>query len=402
MKRSVTFHNGTLAVLALAALAPVPASAQRSVEFGYKDRIFEQNYVLPEPLDEQHAMLVAMLAMTRPGVKRDGQMGLPARHVVEAMGGACFDALYPDPFTFEKTPVQLELERIGNVKVPGDTGMGGSTSRTDRQLCLWQMALFDAAFADSLSTDTQLESLAQHIRQRYRTVWASAADVADPVVLEGARRATLLAIRIKRLQRLGVDTPTEAQITAKSPQVGFVDGLRWLAQDEPYATFDRELTGLEAARLQAAMGGTKRQGTDIREPPEQAQVGSRDTPVRSAGAPPVASPAPLQAEHAESCQQGNVCRVIAVTLFCRTPQQMAAILSQRPGPARKRVLTVLAASGDCRQVAQGETLQWTAPIAMVQPQGEPMAELVPGTLADGTAGFLLKDGVIARTGVAAR
>lgn len=97
-----------------------------------------------------------------------------------------------------------------------------------------------------------------------------------------------------------------------------------------------------------------------------------------------------------------MCQVIETTLFCRTPQQMAAILSQRPGPARKQVLTVLAASGDCRQIVQGETLQWTAPIATVQPQGEAMAELVPGTLADGTAGFLLKDGVIARTGIAAR
>lgn len=94
--------------------------------------------------------------------------------------------------------------------------------------------------------------------------------------------------------------------------------------------------------------------------------------------------------------------MIALTLFCRTPQQMAAILSQRPGPARKQVLNALTASDDCRQVSAGQLLQWTAPITSIQPNGESMAELVPGSLADGTPGFMLKDGVIARSGGVAR
>ena len=104
----------------------------------------------------------------------------------------------------------------------------------------------------------------------------------------------------------------------------------------------------------------------------------------------------------EDCQQGRTCRVIEVTLFCRTPQQMAAILSQRPGPARRQMLTAFTASGDCRKVGPGATLAWTGPIAKVQPQGEAEAELVPGALADGCAGFMLKDGVIAPAVSAAR
>lgn len=104
----------------------------------------------------------------------------------------------------------------------------------------------------------------------------------------------------------------------------------------------------------------------------------------------------------DDCQQGRTCRVIEVTLFCRTPQQMTAILSQRPGPARRQMLAAFTASGDCRKVGPGATLAWTAPIAKVQPQGEAEAELVPGTLADGSAGFMLKDGVIAPTVSAAR
>lgn len=102
------------------------------------------------------------------------------------------------------------------------------------------------------------------------------------------------------------------------------------------------------------------------------------------------------------CRPGATCPVLALTLFCRTPQQVTAILSQRPGPGRKQVLNVLSASGDCRQVPAGQALQWTAPIIIVRPQGEAAAELVPGTLQDGTQGVMLKDGVVPRTRDAAR
>ena len=113
------------------------------------------------------------------------------------------------------------------------------------------------------------------------------------------------------------------------------------------------------------------------------------------------APEPLVAGDGD-CRPGGQCHVIALTLFCRTPQQMAAILSQRPGPARKQVLAALSASDDCRKVGTGQALHWTAPITTIRPQGEAVAELVPGSLADGTQGFMLKDGVIARSGGAPR
>lgn len=103
-----------------------------------------------------------------------------------------------------------------------------------------------------------------------------------------------------------------------------------------------------------------------------------------------------------TCRPGGTCAVLSLTLFCRTPQQLLAILSPRPGPGRKQVVNVLSASGDCRQVPAGQALQWTAPMVIVHPQGEPAAELVPGTLQDGLQGFMLRDGVIARVGTAAR
>lgn len=394
-KNAGCLHLLSILVSALiSALGPAPAFAQRGVEFGYKDRIFEQNYLLPDPLDEQQAMVAAMLAMARPGAKHDGQPGLPGRRVIEAMGGACVDALYPDPYVFEKSPTQLELERLGNVKVPGDPGMGGGKSRTDRQLCLWQMSLFDAAFADPLSTDSQLDDLARYMRKRYEAAWVSAADIADPKIMEGARRATIIAIRMSRLKHFGIEIAAEAEISAKSRQVGMLDAFRWLAQEEPYATFERQLTALEENQLRAARGGARAERVTSRTEDDQ--------PRTSAPQAPAEAPKPYPSEVAGTCASGRICRVLELTLFCRTPQQMAAILSQPPGPARKQLLGVMSSSGDCRQVAQGEAFTWTSAITSVQPKGEPAAELVPGTLADGTAGFLLKDGVIARTASANR
>ncbi|MFG1309940.1 hypothetical protein [Xanthobacter tagetidis] len=76
---------------------------------------------------------------------------------------------------------------------------------------------------------------------------------------------------------------------------------------------------------------------------------------------------------------------------------MTVVLSQRPGPSRRQVRDAFIAAGDCRQVAQGETVTWTAPIAIVTPQGEGPAELVPVTLSDGSTGVLLKDGILPRS-----
>mgnify|MGYP000879224908 CR=1 FL=1 len=103
--------------------------AQRSVDFGCKDRIFEQNDLLSDPIDARQATLAALVAMARPSVKSNGQPGLPNRRGVQAMGSACHDAIYPDVTTIEKTPVQQKLERMGDVTVPGEKGWGRPAAR---------------------------------------------------------------------------------------------------------------------------------------------------------------------------------------------------------------------------------------------------------------------------------
>ncbi|MBB6306456.1 hypothetical protein [Xanthobacter tagetidis] len=62
-----------LAALGLIALSPVPSAAQRSVEFGYKDRIFEQKYVLPDALSALEAQGIWTGAVVPAATARDGQ-----------------------------------------------------------------------------------------------------------------------------------------------------------------------------------------------------------------------------------------------------------------------------------------------------------------------------------------
>lgn len=276
MKRSATFHNGTLAVLALAALLPVPASAQRSVEFGYKDRIFEQKYVLPEAVNAVQLELISGASFLQ-ALQSGGSPDKLDPTLLAAGGGTCaafFVSAQAEP---TPTEAQAAIQKLGKRRDSGGWDEVSRSPVTEDKKCVAQLMLFRAAYADSLSTEGQLTQLSS---------------------------ATERAQLDRRLQELnGTAEPSH--------------------------------------------GGT----------PTTGQVARNDVQPDSGE---------------EGCRVGGLCRVIETTLFCRTPQQMAAILSQRPGPARKKVLTVLAASGDCRQVAQGETLHWTASIATVQPQGEPM------------------------------
>lgn len=397
MKSLDAFHNATFALLLTAALSPVPASAQRGVEYGYKDRIFEQNYVLPDPLDDRTRFAAEMLLLTRPSVQSNGRMGVPARRVVEAMGGVCRLALVPVVSHEEKTPAQAELEKMAAVRVQTSQAQSPSvnTDTSDDGTCQLQMALFDIAYADPLSTDAQLAQLAAHMRRRYTKVWASTADVFDPQVAEGATRLARIASRAARFQKSGVAIPTEVAAVVLDAEADLVGTVRRLAQAEPYGTIESGLTQAENAATRTA------REEQLRRAQEQAEA-ERQEAERRQRAPQPGNAAENSTQPDEVCRQGAICRMIEVTLFCRTPQQMAAILSQRPGPARKQVLEVFVSSGDCRQVGLGETLHWTASITAVQPKGEPMAELVPGTLADGTPGFLLKDGIIARSAGATR
>ncbi|MFG1295592.1 coiled-coil domain-containing protein [Xanthobacter variabilis] len=464
-----------------------PALGQRGVEFGYKDRIFEQKYVLAPQIseNEQAGAMLAVHFRLLPNPD-GGPPNLPAPRVIEAMGGACRMFLSAGTGRNDLTPSQKELDAApATPRSESQEEAKKSPEAEDEDMdCIVQTVLFEAAYADSLSTDAQLSRLARHTRQRFRNVWMSAADATDPAVQEGLRRVLSIGIRIKRLERAGVDIPASLREAMTGPEKeDFSASARQWARPERYGPVERQLAALEeeAARplleakarqeqeqaaLQAAEAAHKqaeaarREAEQVRNRAEaqrrdqiktlQGMIVQQDKELEheyaiariSRDRPPYsrhrqASIDRIQARRAElqaqlrelqgdradqpapahvgmsapaaalpppagPCRIGTLCPVIELTLFCRTPQQLNAILSQRPGRERKQVLTTLTASGDCRQVRAGETLVWSAPLTVIRPHGEEPAELVPGTLADGTSGFMLRDGVLPRAEAAAR
>lgn len=462
-----------------------PALAQRRVEFGYKDRIFEQKYVLGDQISEseQPAAMLAVHLRLMPNPD-GGPPSLPAPRVIEAMGGVCRMFLVAGAGRNDLTPSQRELDAAPAVQGSASQAQATKGLEGEDMSCIVQMVLYEEAYADSLSTDAQLSRLARDMRRRFRNVVISVAEATDPTALEGIRHGTSVRIRLGRLERAGVDIPASLREAVKGQgEQDFTASARQWARPERYEPIERQLTALEddAARslreararqeqeqaAQQAAEMAREQAEVARKEAEQARrraeerrndridlfqglIAKEDKNLEqqyaiariSGDRPPYSrdrqaaidriqarrsqlqaqlrelqgvgadQPAPVQVvtaapavvtqPSAGPCRIGALCPVIELTLFCRTPQQLAAVLSQPPGRARKQVLVTLTASGDCRQVRTGETLTWTAPVTLIRPQGEEPAELVPGTLADGTPGFMLEDGVLPRTDALAR
>lgn len=168
-----------------------------------------------------------MLVLTRPSVRSNGRMGVPARRVMEAMGGICHLALFPDVSLEERTPAQVQLEKMAAAKARASRAelVPPKTDNSDDDICQLQMALFDIAYADPLSTDAQLGKLAAHMHERYRKVWISAADVFDPQVDERATRMARFAARIARLRRSGAAIPAELGVFVSQADVDLVGTL---------------------------------------------------------------------------------------------------------------------------------------------------------------------------------
>jgi len=521
MKPSANFHNATFAAVILAALGPGPALAQRGVEFGYKDRIFEQKYLLPDGLNAFEVQNYLLMSGLR-AMATTGGNGFD-RRVLEAAGGTCAGLFVGSQTLPDRTPAQTAIDRTPESQETQSPEELVRRPASNDELCSAQMRLFQVAFTDSMSMDHQLAGLAKSMRTRFAGEWVSPSELADPRMQRAAFSVHSIMTKLYRLAAHGIEVPTDASGGTFEDAAGAIASIRRLllaAKSHPVGLdrYDARLSAAEeaaavtlaeqAARKEAEEKKAREERqhelerervsermnsewmiaarnrdnqkhqieTKLRDAKIQVDTLERDIQItkrdlehdkvgtpeyryqqsrfniqrsdlakardrlatalaemakfngdispqtNAAGAsispPPSAQPQTALAAPtptampssnasgslavAEDCQQGRVCRVIEITLFCRTPQQMAAILSQRPGPARRQMLTAFTASGDCRKVGPGGTLAWTAPIARIQPQGEAEAELVPGTLADGSAGFMLKDGVIAPTVSAAR
>lgn len=116
MKALNKFHNASFATLLLAALAPAPASAQRNVEFGYKDRIFEQKYLVPDGLnsfDVQNYLLMSGLR----AMATTGGSGFDGR-VLEAAGGTCAALFISSQSLADRTPAEAAIDQMPQSREP--------------------------------------------------------------------------------------------------------------------------------------------------------------------------------------------------------------------------------------------------------------------------------------------
>lgn len=473
-----------LASALMSGLATAPAWAQRSVEFGYKDRIFEQKYALPDNVNAVQLGLITGGSFMQ-ALQSGGSPDKLDPALMTAAGGTCAAFFVDAQAEPPPTDAQTAIRKFGQRRDSGGWDAVSRSAVTQDKKCVAQLMLFRAAYADSLSTQAQLAQLASAMRSRFASEWLSQSEIGTARTQQAAQRLKAIWSRLERLSEYGIDIPSDMLAQFDQPSANASLGA---ASDERLsAGTDARLSALEAQaatslqqRNEQQKAEAKRAAEAERQAEEQAQQERRlrkeqeDARLRAErqleeeisrlkhrrerldgdirllrsrlvyenkgadgirltnqinaalaeqaqidrrlrelnGVPTGLSDSALpdgraairaaQPTSGQSCGIGGGCRVLELTLFCRTPQQMAAILSQPPGSARKQVLGVLSSSGDCRQVAQGEAFTWTSAITSVQPKGEPVAELVPGTLADGTTGFMLKDGVIARTASANR
>ncbi|MFG1412731.1 hypothetical protein V5G24_16605 [Xanthobacter sp. VTT E-85241] len=503
----------TLALCGCLGLLAFPAAARS--EYGYKDRIFEQKYVLPEkPSDNELVMLRLSLMMI--GITPEQIDGFFNAELAQAMGGLC-DWAALQKKGVSRPPPSPAQNLIAQAPEPLSK-LDAKPRRpevTGTELCLAQTVLFKKAYGDGLSTDRQLSDLAAATRRRFAANWIPQAELQRTDVQTAAQRLWTILWRVQRLAGVGVAVP--AADGGALEDLPIKEALKQLVGDEPYATIDRRLTEIEedtARSLQAREAARKQQNAqrqevarrqeetqrqdearrqedtravrdaEARERQAQAQAniaasaldaaqarvawarqavqsaerrlqersaaiqadqarrmqslamgmargpsgmaqafqglagGGGPDPLegvrreraqaqreldqamaalaalRSAQKVASASQAASVAQPSEErCVEGGRCTIVERTVFCRTPQQLTTLLSERPGPARRRVRDILTDAGECAVLDVGEALSWTGPRLAIQPKGEAAATLLPAQLADGRTGFVLSGGV---------
>ena len=238
MKLLANFHNATFAAVILAALGPAPALAQRGVEFGYKDRIFEQKYLLPDGLNafevQNYLLMSGLRAMAT------GGSGFDSR-VLEAAGGTCANLFINSQPLPARTPAQTSIDRMPRSREPQSPEELTRRPASNDELCSAQMRLFQVAFTDSMSMDHQLAGRAKSMRPRFAGEWVSPSEMADPKVQHAAAILRSIVDKLSRLEEHDIEVPTDVSGGTFVEAAGAVPSARRLllaAKSDP-AGFDR-------------------------------------------------------------------------------------------------------------------------------------------------------------------
>ncbi|MEP9380570.1 hypothetical protein ABLE91_28020 [Aquabacter sp. CN5-332] len=232
--------SSTAAAVLLNIALIAPAGAQVAYEFGYKDRVFDQNYVLPDELRQSQITAIGN-AVSLVGLVNQALADAPSNPTVKKiLNGQCGELLVlnaPLP-SGAMTDAQRAIEQFPNVTV--------ARSEADDLVkvpCGLQVRAFYAAFVDAASQEYQLRRLADHIRRTFADDWFTSAQIADPAIQGGVQRLAGLLARADRLTRKGMALPEDIRTPLKEGT--FKARIQSLADDAAYGALDAKLTALE-------------------------------------------------------------------------------------------------------------------------------------------------------------
>lgn len=229
------FLPAALAVC-IALTAKLPANAQNSFEFGYKDRLFQQEYVLPDEMSQsevkQYAQAMMTLGLLNPEFAKIGGDQAAIR---KRLGGECGQRFLSGLAPTNLTTAQ---QRIEAMPAPHQT-----ENYVIRTPCDLQVLVYLAATMDAASTSRQLEGLRISIQERYHDDWVMAAQATDPVFIQSARKLAALWSRANRLTSKGV--LAAGKISGELEAGPLTARVAKFSDAATYAAIDARLTALE-------------------------------------------------------------------------------------------------------------------------------------------------------------
>ncbi|MFG1400263.1 hypothetical protein, partial [Roseixanthobacter pseudopolyaromaticivorans] len=228
-------------------------------EYGYKDRIFEQKYVLPEQLIRRDVLnqSAALGAFADPNRFFSAEL-------TEAMGGMCDLALVAIK-TVNQEPLTQAQIFFSNLDAQQDRSL--SEPAPPDEMCRLQTGYFKAAYADDMSTDRQLADLAAQIRKRFAADWLSRAEAGRADIQLGAQRYARIQHRIDLLTRVGISVPKANLGGINLTRVK--EALTLLANDDAYAAVEHSLSQLESDIIWRVQQTWLREGRSLKSPPPQ-------------------------------------------------------------------------------------------------------------------------------------
>ncbi|MBA4790208.1 MAG: hypothetical protein H2042_10970 [Rhizobiales bacterium] len=433
-----------------------PAAAQASFEFGYKDRIFKQQYVLPEEIPASRlnevALALVAIAMANPTTATVvTDPNVLRRQLQGECGVILLRRLAPGPMT----DAQRALAKMPDALDP-------MPDRLIKVTCNAQVLYFVAASADPASTDRQLDDLARYIPERFRDDWVMIDRIQDARLLPSLKKFATLWFRADLLKRKGVSGA--ADILSELESGPFSLRLSKFADAEGYDPVDARLTSLEndavqrLPRLQAEDAASRKEREQaayaarlLREADdavaraegylkgkteeyENAAMRARLNPDPTSTAARVAAfledqvtrakadlkgviadretlkahlaqvangtpatPAQPQAQaqpgDPSMCFAGERCSILSKTIFCETLGQMQAVLAKPAGPQRRKLLHDLMARRVCLVLEPGTLLYPHGDLLTVTPIGEAPTKAVAAKLETGREGFVLESAV---------